>query len=82
MQTLPLAHLKAVLPVTISADGSTIASVGADDKASLCSPGSGIAQHCFRLFRWLKMCFIVEAEAVCVSRFSLNRLPGGGRETA
>lgn len=32
VQTLPLAHSKAVLSVSISADGSTIASVGADDK--------------------------------------------------
>ncbi|PNH06420.1 WD repeat domain-containing protein [Tetrabaena socialis] len=32
VQTLPLAHSRAVLSVTISADGSTIASVGADDK--------------------------------------------------
>lgn len=56
VQTLPLAHSKAVLSVTISADGSTIASVGADDKASLCSPGSGISQHCFRLSRRREMC--------------------------
>ena len=32
VQSLPLAHGKAVLSVTISTDGLTIASVGADGK--------------------------------------------------
>lgn len=32
VQTLPLAHARAVLAVSISSDGSTVASVGADDK--------------------------------------------------
>jgi WD40 repeat protein len=32
VQSMPLAHSKAVLAVSISADGTTVASVGADDK--------------------------------------------------
>lgn len=32
VQTLPLAHNKSVLSVSISADGATVASVGADGK--------------------------------------------------
>ncbi len=35
VQTLPLAHAKAVLSVSISSDGLTIASVGADNKVTL-----------------------------------------------
>lgn len=35
IQTLPLAHSKAVLSVSMSADGTTVASVGADNKVRL-----------------------------------------------
>lgn len=35
VQTLPLAHAQAVLSVSMSADGSTVASVGADNKVSV-----------------------------------------------
>ncbi len=35
VQTLPLAHSKAVLSISINSDGSTIASVGADNKVAI-----------------------------------------------
>ena len=44
VQTLPLAHSKAVLSVSISADGSTIASVGADDKVGWAGRNEGWAR--------------------------------------
>ncbi|MEW5316534.1 MAG: hypothetical protein WDW38_007902 [Sanguina aurantia] len=42
VQTLPLAHAQAVLSVSMSADGSTVASVGADDKVSIWNVDLGI----------------------------------------
>eukprot|EP00798_Chlamydomonas_sp_ICE-L_P028268 gene28270-31373_t len=42
VQAIPLAHSKSVLSVSMSADGSTIASVGADDKVSIWSVEDGV----------------------------------------
>jgi WD40 repeat protein len=36
VQTLPLAHHKGILSVSMSADGSTVASVGQDRKVCVC----------------------------------------------
>ena len=43
VQTLPLAHSKAVLSVSMSADGSTIASVGMEGGVSI--RGGGVCGH-------------------------------------
>lgn len=42
VQTLPLAHAGAVLSVSMSSDGSTVASVGADDKVSIWNVDAGV----------------------------------------
>lgn len=42
VQLLPLAHAKAVISLSISSDGFTIASVGADDKVCIWSVDMGI----------------------------------------